>query len=114
MTAAVARQGDKHFIGDNSQHFIVDFRDDDLLNRCPASMEETSEEYVDLIKETLIKHSPFTNDDLLDLLYSMFEQCNLTTLSTFIQLYPKILTQTNRQGKIPLHELVCWSRVRVK
>lgn len=107
MIVAVSQTQENHF--QDSNHPLVDFNKEqahgDLL------VEGTDAEHVESMREILIENGPFTTNDLLDLLYSMLEQGNILTISTLIQLYPNILSLSNRQGQIPLHDLTCCSRM---
>lgn len=110
MIAAVGQPQENHFQVDSSLH-LVDFNLDQSVHESQLFVEEPNVENLNMMMEILKEHGPFTKDDLLDLLYSMFEQENIIAVSTLIQLYPNTLSLTNRQGQIPLHDLTCWSRL---
>jgi hypothetical protein len=110
MIAAASQPQVNHFQKKTSLH-LVDFNLDQSVHESQLFVEKTNLKNVKMMKEVLHECGPFTKDDLLDIVYFMFEQENLTAVSTLVQLYPNISSLTNRQGQIPLHVLTCWSRL---
>ena len=72
-------QTQENYLQDTSNHLVIL---NEVVTRSELFVEEINMENVETRREILISHGPFTKEDLLDFVCSMFEQSNIVAVST--------------------------------